>query len=201
MQIRVLSAATPVFDKKSNVATNPMVSRQNETSGYAPVTANLWGEKKADNKVSYAYGAYIPNFGAARPTNNPADLPAIEADTQSGFRLSTLEHAVICPDCGRPVMTKPIFANIKEELNNANESSYLNVIQNHEEFLYPQEEKILKHISKIQEENPDLTVRQIVQNEREHRLNKLEDQQFKVLDKISELQKFYLMKIDQELQD
>lgn len=167
-------------DNSKNL-TNSISSVPKSIEGYAPVTASLWG--KNSSGVSY-FGSLIP-FGAPRPTNNPADLPKIEADTQSGFKLSSLEHPVICPDCGRPVMTKPIFAAIKGELDSVNDSkSYLNVIESHNEFLYPQERKILNNLEKKLAKNPDVTIRDIVKSEREKRLDKVERQQYRVLDKI-----------------
>lgn len=154
-------------------------------TGYAPVTANLWGNKTAG--VNFNYGAFIPDFGASRPTNNPVGFDKMEADTQSGFRLSTLNHSVICPDCGKPIMTKPIFTEIKNQLDKADDSTYLDVVKNNGEFLLPQEKKILKKLQSIQSKNPDMTIREIVMAEREKRLDKLEDKQYKVLDEIGEV--------------
>ena len=158
--------------------------KKNPAEGYAPVTANLWGAKSGN--AAFAYGAFIPNFGASRPTNNPVGFDKMEADTQSGFRLSTLEHPVICPDCGKPIMTKPIFAAIKQELDQADEKTYLKVVESHSEFLYPQEQKILKHIQKVQAKHPEKTIQEIVQKERKSRLNQLERRQYKVLDQIGQ---------------
>ena len=185
MQINAVWANSLQKLDKMNNATKTIEPQAKSTEGYAPVTANLWGTKTAG--VNFNYGAFIPDFGGSRPTNNPVGFDKMEADTQSGFRLSTLEHPVICPDCGRPVMTKPIFAAIKGELDQADESSYLNVIENHSEFLYPQERKILNKLESVKAKKPDMTIRDIVAQEREKRLDKLERQQYKVLDKIGEL--------------
>lgn len=185
MQINAVWANSLQKLDKMNNATKTIEPQAKSTEGYAPVTANLWGAKTAG--VNFNYGAFIPDFGGSRPTNNPVGFDKMEADTQSGFRLSTLEHPVICPDCGRPVMTKPIFAAIKGELDQADESSYLNVIENHSEFLYPQERKILNKLESVKAKKPDMTIRDIVAQEREKRLDKLERQQYKVLDKIGEL--------------
>ncbi len=185
MQINAVWANSLQKLDKMNNATKTIEPQAKSTEGYAPVTANLWGAKTAG--VNFNYGAFIPDFGGSRPTNNPVGFDKMEADTQSGFRLSTLEHPVICPDCGRPVMTKPIFAAIKGELDQADESSYLNVIENHSEFLYPQERKILNKLESVKAKKPDMSVRDIVAQEREKRLDKLERQQYKVLDKIGEL--------------
>ncbi len=185
MQINAVWANSLQKLDKMNNATKTIEPQAKSTEGYAPVTANLWGAKTAG--VNFNYGAFIPDFGGSRPTNNPVGFDKMEADTQSGFRLSTLEHPVICPDCGRPVMTKPIFAAIKGELDQADESSYLNVIENHSEFLYPQERKILNKLESVKAKKPDMFVRDIVAQEREKRLDKLERQQYKILDKIGEL--------------
>ena len=84
-------------------------------------------------------------------------------------------------------MTKPIFTSIKGELDKANESTYLDVIENHSEFLYPQERKILSKLESVKAKKPDMTIRAIVSHEREKRLDKLERQQYKVMDKIGEM--------------
>lgn len=170
---------------KMNNATKTIEPQAKSTEGYAPVTANLWGAKTAG--VNFNYGTFIPDFGGSRPTNNPVGFDKMEADTQSGFRLSTLEHPVICPDCGKPIMTKPIFTEIKNQLDKADDSTYLDVVKNNGEFLLPQEKKILKKLQSIQSKNPDMTIREIVMAEREKRLDKLEDKQYKVLDEIGEV--------------
>lgn len=177
---------------KMRYVSHPIESKaveQDKQQGYAPVTANLWGQKIQNTQGNSlpAWSAYVTDFGAARPTNNPSDLPAIEADTQSGFRLSSLDQPMICPDCGKPIMTKPIFAGIKAELDEATEHTYLNVIDNHSEFLLPQEEKIVAHMKEVQAKNPEMTLRDVVVAEREKRLDKLEAQQLKILDKIEEV--------------
>lgn len=185
MQINAVWAnSLQKLDNMKN-ATKPIEAQPKATQGYAPVTANLWGAKTSN--IAFNYGAFIPDFGASRPTNNPVGFDKMEADTQSGFRLSTLEQPVICPDCGKPVMTKPIFAAIKGELDKANESTYLDVIENHSEFLYPQERKILSKLESVKAKKPDMTIRAIVSHEREKRLDKLERQQYKVMDKIGEM--------------
>ncbi len=186
MQLNAILTNLPqkVGRENSKNVTNSITSTPKTMEGYAPVTASLWGKNTAG--VNY-FGSYV-TFGAPRPTNNPADLPKIEADTQSGFKLSSLEHPVICPDCGRPVMTKPIFAAIKGELDSVNDSqSYLNVIESHNEFLYPQERKILTNLEKKLSKNPDLSIRDVVAHERVKRLDKLERKQLRVLDKIEEV--------------
>ena len=185
MQINAVWAnSLQKLDNMKN-ATKPIEAQPKTTQGYAPVTANLWGAKTSN--IAFNYGSFIPDFGASRPTNNPVGFDKMEADTQSGFRLSSLEHPVICPDCGKPVMTKPIFAAIKGELDKANESTYLDVIENHSEFLYPQERKILSKLESVKAKKPDMTIRAIVSHEREKRLDKLERQQYKVMDKIGEM--------------
>lgn len=174
-------------NKKIKYTTSPITAeKKNPAEGYAPVTANLWGADKKGS-VPFAYGAFIPNFGASRVSNNPPNFDKMEADTQSGFRLSTLEHPIACPDCGKPIMTKPIFAAIKTELDNANESTYLSVVKSHKEFLMPQEQKIIKHIEKVQKKNPEMTLKDVVSTEREVRLDKVEALQYKVLDKMEEI--------------
>lgn len=184
MQINSISTETlQNLNLKTKSVTSPIESAKNPSEGYAAVTANLWGENAKG--ISSFYGAFIPNFG--RVSNNPVNMDPMEADTQSGFKLSQLTHPLTCPDCGKPIMTKPIFSAIKEELNNADETTYLDVVKSHSEFLYPQEQKILDHIQSIQEKNPELTIKDIVKNERELRLDKLENMQFKVLDKLEEL--------------
>ena len=185
MQINAVWAnSLQKLDNMKN-ATKPIEAQPKTTQGYAPVTANLWGAKTSN--IAFNYGAFIPDFGASRPTNNPVGFDKMEADTQSGFRLSTLEQPVICPDCGKPIMTKPIFAAIKGELDQANESTYLDVIENHSEFLYPQERKILSKLESVKAKKPDMTIRAIVSHEREKRLDKLERQQYKIMDKIGEM--------------
>ena len=185
MQINAVWAnSLQKLDNMKN-ATKPIEAQPKTTQGYAPVTANLWGAKTSN--IAFNYGAFIPDFGASRPTNNPVGFDKMEADTQSGFRLSTLEQPVICPDCGKPIMTKPIFAAIKGELDQANESTYLDVIENHSEFLYPQERKILNKLESVKAKKPDITIREIVSHEREKRLDKLERQQYKIMDKIGEM--------------
>ena len=185
MQINAVWAnSLQKLDNMKN-ATKPIEAQPKITQGYAPVTANLWGAKTSN--IAFNYGAFIPDFGASRPTNNPVGFDKMEADTQSGFRLSTLEQPVICPDCGKPIMTKPIFAAIKGELDQANESTYLDVIENHSEFLYPQERKILNKLESVKAKKPDITIREIVSHEREKRLDKLERQQYKIMDKIGEM--------------
>ncbi len=188
MQINSISSVNlnSKLNTQNNKMTIPIEKSHSEQNGYAPVTANLWGVKQ-NNTASYfaGFGDYLPNFG--RVSNNPANMDPMEADTQSGFKLSNLEHPLICPDCGKPIMTKPIFANIKAELDKADEKTYLSVVESHGEFLYPQEQKILQNIQSIQKKKPDLTIKQIVSSEREKRLDKLEKQQFKVLDKLEAL--------------
>lgn len=185
MQINAVWAnSLQKLDNMKN-ATKPIEAQPKITQGYAPVTANLWGAKTSN--IAFNYGAFIPDFGASRPTNNPVGFDKMEADTQSGFRLSTLEQPVICPDCGKPIMTKPIFAAIKGELDQANESTYLDVIEKHSEFLYPQERKILNKLESVKAKKPDITIREIVSHEREKRLDKLERQQYKIMDKIGEM--------------
>lgn len=185
MQLNAISVSTVKnLDNKIKYATQTIAPKSQLTEGYAPVTANLWGAKTSN--VSFNYGAFIPDFGGSRPTNNPVGFDKMEADTQSGFRLSMLEQPVICPDCGKPVMTKPIFTAIKSELDKANENTYLDVIENHGEFLYPQERKILNKLEAVKAKKPDKSIRDIVAHEREKRLDKLERQQYKVMDKISD---------------
>ena len=185
MQLSAIWATSPQrLDNKKN-ATETIAPQAKTTEGYAPVTANLWGANTSG--IKFNYGAFIPDFGGARPTNNPVGFDKMEADTQSGFRLSTLNEPVICPDCGKPIMTKPIFAAIKGELDQANESTYLDVIENHDEFLYPQERKILNKLEAVKAKNPEKTIQEIVSHEREKRLDKLESQQYKVMDKIGEM--------------
>ncbi len=169
-----------VDNKNKNFQTLPIEKK--EIACQNNVQTSIYGDKAS----FIPWQSYIP-FGAPRPTNNPADLPKIEADSQSGFKLSTLNQAVICPDCGKPVMTKPIFAGIKSELDAADDKTYCDVIENHSEFLYPQERKILTHIEKVMKKNPEMTIRDVVVAERENRLDKLEDEQIQVLDKISEM--------------
>ena len=154
---------------------------EDTTAGYAPVTQSLWG--KGGVSVPFLNPDGI-DFGAARPTNNPKGFDPIEADTQSGFRLSTLPHAVICPDCGRPIMTKPIFAQIKSELDQVDESQYLKVIEGHKEILLPQELDIIDVIKQRKSEHPEMSLQEIVAHEREERFTKLEREQYKVMDKI-----------------
>lgn len=185
MQINAVWANSLQKLDKMNNATKTIEHQAKSTEGYAPVTANLWGAKTAG--VNFNYGTFIPDFGGSRPTNNPVGFDKMEADTQSGFRLSTLEHPVICPDCGKPIMTKPIFTEIKNQLDKADDSTYLDVVKNNGEFLLPQEKKILKKLQSIQSKNPDMTIREIVMAEREKRLDKLEDKQYKVLDEIGEV--------------
>lgn len=187
MFVNSISSASVNNTQKSQFATRPIVAekKENDTTGYAPVTASLWGA----SSVIPTFGLNLSSvdFGAARPTNNPKDMAPIEADTQAGFRLSSLEMPVICPDCGKPVMTKPIFNNIKAELDNADESSYLDVVEKHSEFILPQEEKIIAHIRDVQSRHPEMTLRDVVVQEREIRFDKVENQQFAVLDKMDEV--------------
>lgn len=169
---------------KINYATSTIKPEKKQTEGYAPVTVNLWGAKST-SAPTFKYGAFIPDFG--RVSNNPPDMDPMEADTQSGFKLSQLEHPLICPDCGAPIMTKPIFAEIKQELDAADESTYLSVVESHKEFLYPQEQKILKNLKAKKAKNPELKITDICAEERQKRLDKLEDKQYKILDKLQEV--------------
>lgn len=175
----------------------PIAPEKKATSdeGYEPVTAALWGASASHvqampyipvkSNVSFAVDQNSDvDFGAARPTNNPKSMPAIEADTQSGFKLSSLDMPMICPDCGKPIMTKPIFAAIKSELDASDDKTYLSTVDKHSEFLFPQEQKILKHLKAAQAKNPDLTIRDIVVAEREKRFDALEAQQYAVMDEI-----------------
>ncbi|MCR5260885.1 MAG: HNH endonuclease [Candidatus Gastranaerophilales bacterium] len=178
---------------KLQFASNPAKKEENtdKQAGYAPVTASLWGAGGGAFAASFLAASnqdkMSVDFGAARPTNNPKDFPAIEADTQSGFKLSSLDMPMICPDCGKPIMTKPIFAGIKAELDAADEKTYLDVVEKHGEFLLPQEQKIIGRIRELQTEHPEMTIREVVEKERNNRLDNLETAQYKVLDKIEEV--------------
>ncbi len=175
--------------EKLRFATSSIKPEQKDLAeGYAPITVSLWGEHNHTHSCNHhghmTIGGVTPSFGAGRPTNNPADLDPIEADTQSGFRLSSLDMPMICPDCGRPIMTKPIFTAIKQELAAADESSYIDVIENHSEFLLPQEEKIFEFIKAEKAKHPEKTISQIVREERQNRLGQLEQEQYAVLDEM-----------------
>lgn len=185
MYINGLNAANNVANNV-RFTTKPIEHvKKDNADGYAPVTANLWGEKTSSTPVSMLnFGSFIPSFGASRATNNPADLDPIEADTQSKFRLSSLDFPMICPDCGRPIMTKPIFAGIKEELANANEKTYLDVVDSHREFLFPQEEKILDFLQEQKAKYPNKSLIRIVRSERQKRIGQIEKQQYQVMDAI-----------------
>ena len=187
MYINGLNAANYVANsEKLRYSTKPIETvKKDNVDGYAPVTANLWGAKTSSSPVSMAdFTAYIPSFGASRATNNPDDLDPIEADTQSKFRLSSLDFPMICPDCGRPIMTKPIFTEIKEELANANEKTYLDVVESHKEFLFPQEENILKFLQEQKAKYPNKSISKIVRSERQKRIGQIEKQQYQVMDSI-----------------
>lgn len=164
----------------NNFATQPIKAEKKERveNTYAPITMNLWGEKKSNNNMQF--GVFIPNFG--RISNNPVDMDPKEADTQSGFKLSMLTEPLPCPDCGAPIMTKPIFNGIKKELNEADESSYLKVIRKNIDYVMPQERKILSFLEVEKAKNPDKTIKDIVSDERTERLAKLERRQYHVLD-------------------
>lgn len=191
MFMNTVSSANPNNFQKLKFASEKTEKPQedNKQNGYAPVTASLWGAGAAafSSVLSVKSDILSPDFGAARPTNNPKDFPTIEADTQSGFKLSSLDMPMICPDCGKPIMTKPIFAGIKAELDAADESTYLSVVEKHNEFLLPQEENIISLIKETKAKNPEMTIREIVEKERNKRFDKVEAAQYKVLDKIEEI--------------
>lgn len=168
--------------KNNNRITSPIENVKKENVGYAPLTANLWGEKKADNNIQF--GIFQVDFG--RKTNNPPGMDSMEADTQSGFRLSQLTNFLPCPDCGTAIMTKPIFAEIKKELDDADESTYLKVARNHDTYMYPSEKKILSFLETEKTKHPEKTVKEIVSEERTKRLGQLERRQYGVLDKMGE---------------
>lgn len=179
--------------------TNPITlpKKENDTEGYAPITASLWGKRTEQQAIGIPFiftGIRSPqqpsydlsgDFGAVRPTNNPKNFPEIEADTQSGFRLSSLDMPMICPDCGKPIMTKPIFSGIKAELDAADEKDYLATVDKHSEFLLPQEQKILAHLQKLQAQEPEKSVRELVVEERQRRLDSLEAKQYSIMDEIA----------------
>ncbi|MBQ2645380.1 HNH endonuclease [bacterium] len=194
----VVNAVSSTMVQSNNIlkskVTNPItekIEEKQESNGYAPITASLWGikgNKQENNQPLFSIPTQTNmDFGASRPTNNPKDFPSIEADTQNGFKLSTLTTPMICPDCGRPIMTKPIFAAIKKELDETEPTKYLDVIEKHSEFLLPQEQHIVKFLRQKQDENPNITIRDIVSGEREHRLDSLEAQQYAIMDRIEAL--------------
>lgn len=182
MWINSVSTAMPVqqFNLKNDKVTSSIKAEKKDVSGFAPLTANLWGEKKSDNNIQF--GIFQVDFG--RKTNNPPGMDPMEADTQSGFRLSQLTNPLPCPDCGTPIMTKPIFAAIKKELDNADESTYLKVARSHEDYMYPSEKKILSFLETEKVKHPEKTVKDIVSEERTKRLGQLERRQYAVLDRM-----------------
>jgi len=172
-------------DRQRLVVSPFFTEKKNNTDGYAPVTVNLWGEKKSSAASPYInVNPFISSSTSGRLTNNPDDIDPIEADTQSKFRLSKLDVPVVCPDCGRPIMTKPIFSEIKNELAHANESTYLDVVESHKEFLFPQEQNIFEFLKEQKELYPRKSIAKIVRSERQKRIGQLEKQQFQVLDLI-----------------
>lgn len=187
MQVTAIGCYASNCVERKSIVTNPIKkeTETKKTEGFAPITMNLWGANQATAKTenNSFLSLFVPSFG--RNTNNPKGFDKKEADTQSDFRLSQLAMPVACPDCGAPVMTKPVFTEIKKEIANANEDTYLSVLNNHTEYMYPQEIKILGLIEKKKAANPDKTITDIVKDERKKRLSKLEAKQFKTLDKIS----------------
>ena len=175
--------------EKVRYATVPFKAEKKENfASYEPVTANLWGEKLSGNAVSFNYfGGFIPQPDIARPTNNPKNLDPMEADTQSAFRLSSLNYPIHCPCSGGLIMTKPIFAQIKKELANTKEKNYLSIIEKNKEYLFPKEEKIFNFLKEQKKLYPTKTIAQIVVQERKNRLSQIESKQCKILDNIGKI--------------
>ena len=174
--------------------------KKDNFASYAPVTANLWG-KNLSNSALYYYncgGFIIPQPDIARPTNNPKNLDPIEVDTQSAFRLSSLNYPIHCPCSGGLIMTKPIFAQIKKEFANTKEKNYLSIIEKNKEYLFPKEEKIFNFLKEQKALHPTKTIAQIVVQERKHRLSQIEDKQYKILDSIGKFSETLKDKDDKE---
>ena len=201
MYIAGVSYSVNIADaEKVRYTTVPFKAEKKENfASYAPVTAALWGEKSSDRTVAFNYfGGFIPQPDIARPTNNPKNLDPIEADTQSGFRLSSLNYPIHCPCSGGLIMTKPIFAKIKKEIGNAKDKEYLSIIEKNKEYLFPKEEKIFNFLKEQKKLHPTKTIAQIVVQERKHRLSQIEGKQYKILDNISKISETLTDKDDTE---
>lgn len=146
------------------------ISAENKT-----ITVSLWN---TENKFKYSY---IPNFSKV---SNPSELPP-DHEKPGNFKVRNI-NGLICPGCGRPMLSAELYEELKQNLNCASEEEYVAILSGYIPYMREVEANVMEEVLDLSSEEPDLTLQELVTELKFKKLPELEGSQLKILNDMAE---------------
>ena len=161
-RINSFSQAKKSENTNNSVATNPIKTEQLPMPDYRIYT--------------------IPSRDERIYTSKNADL----IEVPSNFKLGKIDN-VPCPACGKVMLPLAKYDEIANELDNAKNEEYLNILQKHSKYMRPVEYSVLKDIQKISDTTGEKDIRKLIESLRDYKLPILQKIQMKKIKQMSKI--------------
>lgn len=104
----------------------------------------------------------------------------------TNFEVGKIDK-LTCPACGGEMMPKWKFLEFSEKLAHSKESQYIDILKDYEEYMMPTERKVFEQIKKLDEQNPEGSLKYHLLTLRKDKLPELEEVQINKLNSIKQL--------------
>ena len=135
-------------------------------------TTSLWSTN-VKNKISLPLSSYGISFKA-----NDEDI-----ETTKDFKIRQL-NGIICPDCGKEMLSVPASLNLRETIKKAPESEHFKILSEYEQFMMQKERNIFCEMKKVARTSPNADLKELLTILHRGKIGLLEQEQLEVLENI-----------------
>lgn len=135
---------------------------------------------------------------------NPVKLSTIQADckksyqtksnairpnhqTSFGYSLPFKNYKLICFRCGKPMISHKVYKNYVKKITSKTAKETLQILTSYKKYLRPVEKECHSILSKECGKTPNADLQELLIGLEPEHINKLKDEQFKILNKLDEL--------------
>lgn len=136
-------------------------------------TMGLWN---TENKVKYSY---VSAFGKKENRN---DITSDHEESYN-FKVRSIDN-LICPSCGRPMLSSERYEKLKQQINKASEKEYVSILSKYIPYMREVEANVMEEIKDLNGNHPNLTLQELVTKLKLDKLPELESLQLEKLNKM-----------------
>ena len=139
---------------------------------------HIAGKKENFNPVVFSNSYFYPvNFTSRKRTAN-STIPSLRLRSSNFLPNRFLD--LPCCSCGKKMLTKKKYYEIKQELENIEPDKYLEYLGQYKEYMRPVEESVYNQLTELSKKEGETDLRTLVLSLRENELPELQKKQMKV---------------------
>ena len=158
---------------------------------------HIAGKKENFNPVVFSNSYFYPvNFTSRKRTAN-STIPSLRLRS-SNFLPNRFQDLPCC-SCGKKMLTKKKYYEIKQELENIDPNKYLEYLGQYKEYMRPVEESVYNQLCELSKKEGETDLRTLIVSLRENELPELQKKQMKQVKKMNKFAKYLPLNEKKEL--